>query len=233
MRKIGLIGGMSWKSTRIYYDAINRGVQARLGGLHSADLLIASLDFAPVAAMQAAGEWEAAGDLLVRTAKDLERAGAGCIALATNTMHTCAPAVTAAIGVPFVHIGDALAAALARDGRTRPLLLGTRFTMEDGFLSDRLRAHGLAPMTPDAAGRTVVHETIYAELCRGIVSEPSRLRFLEIIADGRRRGADSVILGCTEIVMLIAPDSASLPGYDTTALHAAALVDFALAETGA
>ncbi len=229
MKRIGLIGGMSWESTRIYYDAINRGVQARRGALHSADLLIASLDFAPIAAMQAEGRWDEAGALLAHNARTLQTAGADGIALATNTMHKCADAITAAIRVPFIHIVDALAAVLTRDGRRRPLLLGTRFSMEDGFFTARLKRHGIDAFTPDAASRAIVHDTIYDELCRGIVEAKSRERFLAIIEEGGKRGADSVILGCTEIVMLIDPKAAGLPAYDTTAIHCAALVDFAAA----
>jgi len=228
MRRVGIIGGMSWESTRLYYDAINRGVATRLGGLHSADLLIASANFAPIAEMQAQGRWDEAGDLLGEMAARLEGAGAEAVALATNTMHKCAAAIRTRIAIPFLHIGDALADALTADSRAKPLLLATRFTMEDGFLRDLLEARGLRVVTPGPEDRAMIHAAIFEELCRGIVNEHTRARFFDVIAAGDRAGADSVILGCTEIGMSISPGASALPVYDTAALHAVAIVDFML-----
>lgn len=229
MKTIGLIGGMSWESTRLYYAALNEGVRGRLGGLHSADILLRSVDFAPIAAMQSAGDWAGAGHFLADIARSLEQGGAGVIGLATNTMHKVAGAIIDAVRVPFVHIADPTADALVRDGRKRPLLLATRFTMEQDFYTALLRARGLEPILPDATERTDVHTIIYDELCRGVVREPSRRRYETIVDQASRRGADSLILGCTEVCLLLGPANASLPCYDTTALHAAALVDAALA----
>ena len=228
MKTIGLIGGMSWESTRLYYAALNEGVRDRLGGLHSADILLRSVDFAPVAAMQAAGRWDEAGDLLAAVARSLAGAGAGVIGLATNTMHKVADRIGAAVDVPFIHIAEPTAAALIRDGRRRPLLLATRFTMEEPFYTGLLTAKGLDAMVPDASERAEVHRVIYEELCRGTVSETSRAAYQDIIRTGAVRGADSVILGCTEVGMLVGPSNSALPTYDTTALHAAALIDAAL-----
>ncbi|MFZ4809079.1 MAG: aspartate/glutamate racemase family protein [Hyphomicrobiaceae bacterium] len=228
MKTIGLIGGMSWESTRLYYALLNETVRTRLGGLHSADILLRSVDFAPVAAMQAAGEWEAAGRFLADVARGLEAAGAGVIGLATNTMHKVAPAITAAIGVPFVHIAEPTAEALIGDGRRRPLLLATRFTMEEAFYLGLLRDKGLGPVVPDAAGRAEVHRVIYEELCRGVVQAASRRTYEALIETAARNGADSVILGCTEVCLLIGAENSALPVYDTTALHVEALIDAAL-----
>lgn len=228
MRTIGLIGGMSWESTRLYYAALNETVRARRGGLHSADILLRSLDFAPIADMQAAGRWDEAGRLLAGVAHALERAGAGVIGLATNTMHKLAPEITAAIGVPFVHIAEPTASALQRDGRRRPLLLATRFTMEQDFYVGLLRERGIDPVVPDEMDRAEVHRIIYDELCRGVVDEVSRAKYERLIRKAETSGADSVILGCTEVCLLIGPDNSALPTFDTTALHVAALVDEAL-----
>jgi len=228
MKTIGLIGGMSWESTRLYYALLNETVRARLGGLHSADILLRSVDFAPVAAMQSAGAWDEAGRLLADVARSLEAAGAGVIGLATNTMHKVAPAITTAVSVPFIHIAEPTAAALIRDGRRQPLLLATRFTMEEPFYLGLLQAKGLAPVVPDAAGRAEVHRVIYEELCLGRVEGASRRTYEALIETARRSGADSVILGCTEVCLLVGPENAALPVYDTTALHVGALVDAAL-----
>lgn len=228
MRTIGLIGGMSWESTRLYYDAINVGVRERLGGLHSARCLLYSVDFAPIAAMQAEGRWGEAGEALAEAARALERAGADCIALATNTMHKVADAVTQAVALPFIHIAAPTARALAEAGRRTPLLLATAFTMEQDFYKGLLAGRGFDVLVPDAESRADIHRIIYEELCRGIVDERSRRRYEEITYQGRSRGADSVILGCTEITMLLGNANSALPTFDTTALHARALVDFAL-----
>lgn len=228
MRTIGLIGGMSWESTAHYYAAVNRETARRLGGLHSAPLLLHSLDFAPVAALQAAGDWDEAGRRLAAIAAGLEAAGAGLIGLATNTMHIVAGRIEAAIGVPFLHIADPTADALTGDGFETVGLLGTRFTMELPFYADRLRERGLVPLVPEV-GRTDLNAIIYEELCRGIVTERSRATYLAAIEALAARGAEAVILGCTEIGMLVDDSTSPLPVYDTTELHARALVAEALA----
>ena len=228
MKTIGLIGGMSWESTAHYYGAINRETARLRGGLHSAPLLLHSLDFAPIAQLQAAGEWDQAGALLAQSARKLEDAGAELIGLATNTMHHVAEAITAAISVPFIHIADPTADALAADGMERVGLLGTRFTMEMPFYRERLEARGFAVLVPEV-GRTNLHGIIYEELCRGIVREESRRIYISAIELLAARGADAVILGCTEINMLIDDSNSPLPVYDTTELHAKALVAAALA----
>jgi aspartate racemase len=228
VKTIGLIGGMSWESTRIYYELLNRGVQQRLGGLHSARVIISSVDFAPIALMQAEGRWLEAGDTLAAAARNLERAGADVIALATNTMHKVAATVVEAIRVPFLHIADPLAARIIEAGKSRPLLLATRFTMENPFIIDRLASHGIEAMVPDQEGRARLHGIIYDELCKGIVTDAPRVH--RLIDDGVARGADCVILGCTEICMLVGANDVNVPVYDTTAIHATALVEFSLSE---
>lgn len=228
MRAIGLIGGMSWESTRTYYEHLNKGVQQRLGGLHSARVIISSVDFAPIASMQAEGHWQEAGNVLASAATSLERGGAAVVALATNTMHKVATIISEAIRIPFLHIADPLVMRLEEAGKSRPLLLATKFTMEDRFLIHRLASHGITAMVPPQHGRAMLHRIIYDELCKGIVTDASRVRGL--IDDGAAAGADCVILGCTELGMLISPNDADLPVYDTTAIHAAALVAFSLDE---
>lgn len=228
MKTIGLIGGMSWESTAHYYRVINQEVAARLGGLHSAEIIIRSVDFAPIAAMQSAGDWDGAGRALAAIAGRLEAAGAEVIGLATNTMHIVADQLTAALSVPFVHIAEPTSAALLADGFETVGLLGTRFTMEMGFYRDRLAASGLIPLIPEV-DRTNLNGIIYEELCRGIVTEQSRRIYVTAIERLAARGAEAVILGCTEIGMLIDDSISPLPVYDTTDLHAKALVTAALA----
>jgi aspartate racemase len=228
MRTIGLIGGMSWQSSKLYYDRINALVVERLGGLHSAKLILHSIDFAPMAAWQAEGEWNAAGAYLAGIAQGLERAGADMVAIGANTMHKVAPQVQAAVKIPLVHIIDALANALRADGRSRPLLLGTRYTMEDGFFTSYLENKGLNPITPDKPARDALQASIYEELVKGIVTQATIDRTRDTIHDAGMDGADSVIFGCTEIGMMFPPTDAGLPGYDTLDLHARALVDAAL-----
>lgn len=230
MKTIGLIGGMSWESTRLYYEQINRGVQQRLGGLHSARVLLSSLDFAPIATMQSEARWDEAATLLTAEALRLEKAGAAVIAMTTNTMHKCAPAIVTALRAPFLHIVDPLAEQLNVDGRKRPLLLATRFTMEERFFIERLETRDLQPIVPSAQGRTELHRIIYEELCHGIVKADATQVARQLVADAAALGADSVILGCTEICMLIQPGTVALPVYDTTTIHAAALVDFSLSD---
>lgn len=228
MRTIGLIGGMSWQSSRLYYDRINQAVAGRLGGAHSARIILNSLDFGPIAKMQAAGQWREAGAHLANAAQALERAGADVIAIGANTMHKVAEQVKAAVAVPLLHIGDALAAELRRDARSRPLLLGTRYTMEDRFLIDHLERKGIGAVTPDKTDRDALHAIIYDELIRGVVTDAARTTVRAMIDRSGEQEADSVIFGCTEIGMLFPPTEAGLPGYDTLEIHADALVEFSL-----
>jgi aspartate racemase len=229
MRRLGLMGGMSWESTAVYYRLLNQGVAARAGGLHSAPLLIESFDFAPIAAMQAAGDWDAAGRVLAEAARRLERAGAEGIALTTNTMHHVAHAIEEAVRIPLLHIVDATGAALHAAGVRRAGLLGTRYTMELPFWRDRLADRfGVELAVPDAGDRAFVHRVIYDELCLGRINPDSRAEFAAIIQRLGTAGAEAVVFGCTEIALLIHPGDSPLPAFDTTALHADAAVDFIL-----
>jgi aspartate racemase len=227
MKTIGLIGGMSWESSAHYYAILNRETARIRGGLHSAPVVLHSVDFAPIEALQRAGEWDKAGQVLAVIAQGLEAQGAGVIGLATNTMHICAPQIVAALTVPFVHIAAPTAEALLADGIGRVGLLGTRFTMEQPFYADILRGQGLEVLVPDV-GITNLNGIIYEELCRGIVRDASRQVYVEAIGRLMARGAEAVILGCTEIGMLIDDSVSPLPTYDTTDLHARALVAAAL-----
>ncbi|HYE49062.1 MAG TPA: aspartate/glutamate racemase family protein [Azospirillaceae bacterium] len=228
MRTLGLIGGMSWESTALYYRHLNEIAKERLGGLHSAPVLLHSFDFDEIARLQGAGDWDTAAGLLTDAARGLERAGAEALLICTNTMHLVAGQVQAAVGVPLLHIADATGEALRRAGCRRPVLLGTRFTMEKEFYRGRLAERfGIDALVPDEAGRGLVHRVIYEELCRGEVRAESRAAYLAEIA--RLPGADAVILGCTEIGMLIGAGDLDLPVFDTTRLHAEAAMDFALA----
>lgn len=229
MRRIGIIGGMSWESTQLYYRLINERVRAVKGGLSSAPLLIHSVDFAPVAALQAAGDWAGLTAMMVAAGLDLKAAGVEALAIATNTMHKMAGEVAAATGLPLIHIADATAAAVRAAGLSDVALLATRFTMEQDFYRDRLSAAGLRILTPEAAERAEVHRIIYEELCRGLVRDESRAAYAGIIAGLEKRGAQAVILGCTEITLLVRPQDTDLPLFDTTALHAAAIADWAMA----
>jgi aspartate racemase len=228
MKTLGVIGGMSWESSAVYYRLINQGVAARAGGLHSAPLLLHSLDFGAVAAAQAAGDWPGLADRLGAAAQGLAHAGAGALLLATNTMHKLAAPIEAAAGVPLLHIADATGRALRDAGVTRAALLGTRFTMEDpSIVRDRLRQrHGVTTLLPDDVGRATVHRVIYEELCRGRIEPASRAAFVALIEDLRAAGAEAVILGCTEIGLLIDQSHSPLPVFDTTTLHAAEAVDW-------
>lgn len=231
MKTIGLIGGMSWESTAIYYRLMNEMVRERLGGVHSARLLLWSFDFADIAERQHAGDWDGAAALMVDAARRLEDGGAAALVICTNTMHRMAQEVEAAVRIPLIHIADATAEAMKAAGVTRPILLATRFTMEQEFYKGRLAArHGIAPTVPDAAGRDAVHRVIYEELVRGVVTAPSKAAYLAEVARIRERtDVDGLILGCTEITMLVGQADFDIPVFDTTALHAAAAVDFALA----
>jgi aspartate racemase len=228
MRTIGLLGGMSWESSIEYERLINEGVRARLGGTHSADLIIRSYDFAVIEAMQEAGEWDAAGALLAADARRLQDAGADVVVLCTNTMHAVADRIEAAIDVEFLHLADATAAAAIAIGVERVALLGTRYTMEHDFYRGRLERHGLAVIVPDEPDRTLVHDVIYDELVRGIVSDESRTAYLAVVDRLVARGAEGVIAGCTEIELLVTADDVAVPYFATTRLHAQAAVAAAL-----
>lgn len=230
LRRLGVLGGMSWESTAVYYRRLNQGVAARCGGLHSAPLLLDSLDFAPVAALQADGQWDALGASLAQAAVRLREAGAEGLLLATNTMHRVAPALEAAVGpLPLLHIGDAIGAALRVAGHRRVGLLGTRFTMEQPFLIGHLQSrHGLDVQVPGPADRLRVHALIYDELCRGRVLAASREALRAVVARLAGQGAEAVVLGCTELGLLIDPvehrEQLAIPAFDSTALHADAAV---------
>jgi aspartate racemase len=230
VKTLGLLGGMSWESTAIYYRLLNEIVRERLGGLHSAKLLLHSFDFAEIAERQHHGDWDGAGVLLADAARKLEAGGAEGLLICTNTMHKLAGQVQAAVSIPLIHIADATAVAVKGAGVRRPALLATRFTMEQDFYKGRLAdKYGLEPMVPDQAGRDMVHRVIYDELCQGIVSEPSKAAYLDEVARLRRdEKIDGVILGCTEITMLIGQGDFDIPVFDTTRIHAEAAVNFAL-----
>ncbi|HET7203428.1 MAG TPA: aspartate/glutamate racemase family protein [Steroidobacteraceae bacterium] len=230
MKTIGLIGGMSWESTVPYYRAINEAVRARLGGLHSAKLVLYSMDFDEVERLQRADRWDVAGQVLGDAGRALAAAGADFVLICANTMHRVAPAVEAAAGLPLLHIADATAEAILAAGHRRVGLLGTRYTMEQEFYRERLmNPHGLEVMVPDATDRAIVHRVIFDELCRGQVLGASRAEYRRIMAALVSRGAEAVILGCTELPMLVGAADASVPLFDTTALHAQRAVDWALA----
>lgn len=212
---------MSWESTIPYYRQINQTIKSRLGGLHSAKLLLYSVDFHDIEQLQRAGQWEEAAELLADAAQKLEQAGAQGLVLCTNTMHKVAPQLESAVRIPLLHIADPTAAAIKTAGLTHVGLLGTRFTMEQDFYRARLEAqHGLHVLIPDENDRTVVHDIIYQELCQGIIREDSRAYYLDIIERLRADGAQAVILGCTEISLLVEPQHVVLPLFDTTQLHA-------------
>ncbi|MER5866338.1 aspartate/glutamate racemase family protein [Kitasatospora sp. NPDC002040] len=228
MKVIGLIGGMSWESSAEYYRLLNELTRDRLGGLHSARCVLWSVDFAEIEQLQAAGEWDRAGAVLADAARALEAAGAELLLICTNTMHKVADRVAAAVSVPLLHLADATALAVGAAGLTRVGLLGTAFTMEQSFYRDRLAAHGLDVLVPDAPGRAVVHRVIYEELCLGVVREESRAAYRTVIEELVARGAQGVILGCTEIELLISPADSPVPVFATTRLHAEAAIAAAL-----
>ena len=230
MKTLGLLGGMSWESTAIYYRLLNEIVRERLGGLHSAKLLLHSFDFAEIAERQHHGDWDGAGVLLADAARKLKAGGAEGLLICTNTMHKLAGQVQAAVSIPLIHIADATAVAVKGAGVRRPALLATRFTMEQDFYKGRLAdKYGLEPMVPDQAGRDMVHRVIYDELCQGIVSAPSKAAYLDEVTRLRRdEKIDGVIMGCTEITMLIGQGDFDIPVFDTTRIHAEAAVNFAL-----
>jgi aspartate racemase len=229
MKTIGLLGGMSWESTVGYYRAINEGVKKALGGLHSAKIVLYSVDFSPIEKMQARGDWAGMAEILSEAARGIHSAGADFLLICTNTMHKVAPEIEKAIQIPILHISDATAEALLKDGVKTVGLLGTAFTMEQDFYRGRLeKKHGLEVLVPDAAGRKTVHNTIYSELCLGKISPESRADFIRIIESMAEDGAEAVILGCTEIGILVRQKDTKVKLYDTTAIHAAKAVEYAL-----
>lgn len=229
MKTIGLIGGISWESSAEYYRLINEGIKARKKGFHSARCLMWSFDFAEIEALQKKGDWDKAAKMMVNAAHVLERGGADCIVICANTMHRMAGDVQAAVDIPLLHVADATARAVLGAQMGHVGLLGTIYTMEQNFLKGRLTVkHGLEVMVPDEDARKVVNDVIYKELVKGVVKKKSREAYVKIINDLAAKGAQGVILGCTEIGMLIKPGDAAVPTFDTTVLHAAAAVEFAL-----
>ncbi len=229
MKTIGLIGGMSWESTQTYYRLINVAIREKLGGLHSARLVLYSVDFHDIEILQRQGDWQAAGVLLAQAAQSLQAAGADMVVICTNTMHKVAEQVQAAVSIPLLHIADPTAQAIRAAGFQRVALLGTRFTMEQDFYRARLeQQHGLQVIVPEQNERDVVHRIIYEELCLGQIKPESKTAYLNIIRQLQTRGAQAVILGCTEISLLVQQTDLDLPLFDTTALHATAAADAAL-----
>ena len=230
MRRVGLLGGMSWESSAQYYRMINEEVRSRLGGLHSADCVLRSVDFAPIEVLQRRGEWAQAGRVMAAEARALADAGAELLVLCTNTMHKVADAITEAIEIPLVHIADATAEAVIREGIHTVGLLATAYTMEQDFYVGRLRdRHGLDVLVPGEADRRLVHEVIYNELCVGLIEDSSREQYCRVMAELAARGAEGILLGCTEIDLLVQADDAAVPIFDTTRLHVQKAVDIALA----
>lgn len=229
MKTIGLIGGMSWESTVVYYQLLNRLTREQCGGLHSAQLLLWSFDFAKIEALQAANQWSEATKEMIGAARRLEKGGAQCIVICTNTMHKMADEVAAAVDIPLIHIADATAAAIQAANVKKPLLLATRYTMEQDFYKGHLAdQHGINVTIPNDNDRTVVHEIIYNELCLGIVQADSREKYQHIVQRSVDDGADGVILGCTEVGLLLSPQDIPVKAFDTTELHARAALQFAL-----
>ena len=227
-RTLGIIGGMSWESTQSYYRLINEGIKAKLGNLHSADLLIHSVDFAPIGELQAQSKWEELGDVMVNSGERLQAAGAQGLLIATNTMHKVAEQVKAATNLPLIHIADATADAIKQQGFTKIALLGTQFTMTEDFYKQRLIDASLQVLIPDIDARAEVHRIIYDELCQGQLLDSSRQYYTQVINELAAQGAEGVILGCTEIGLLISQADSPIPVFDTTAIHAAAAVQFLL-----
>jgi aspartate racemase len=228
LKTIGLIGGMSWESSLLYYRLINQDVKQRLGGLHSAQLLMYSVDFAPIEKLQHDGDWDGAAEILIDAARRLEAGGADFFLIGTNTMHQVADTIAGAVGIPLLHIADATAEVLLKDEVRRVGLLGTAFTMELDFYRGRIQQHGIDVVVPELHDRQMVHDIIYQELCQGQVDDESREVYLAIIERMREQRIDGVILGCTEICMLLQPQHTDIRLYDTTAIHAKQAVDHAL-----
>lgn len=228
MKTIGLIGGMSWESTQTYYRLLNQRVRDRLGGLHSAKLVLYSVDFAEIEALQQQGDWANAAKVLSSAAQSVQSAGADFLLICTNTMHKVAPQIERAVSLPLLHIADATARVLLAEGVSRVGLLGTRFTMEQSFYRERLEAHGIKVIVPDHSQRELIHSIIYAELCQGVVNPDSRVAYLDVVTALAERGAQAVILGCTEIGLLIHQRDTPVKLYDTTEIHADQAVELAL-----
>jgi len=229
MKTIGLLGGMSWESSLQYYRIINEAVRARLGGLHSAQILMFSVDFAGIEAMQARGEWERAGEELAEAAQRLERGGADFLVLCTNTMHKVADDIEQRVRIPLLHIADATGARIRKAGLGRVGLLGARFTMEQDFYRSRLRERlGIEVLVPGERERGRIHQIIYEELCRGIVKPESKRTYLAVMQGLVAQGAEAIVLGCTEIMLLVREEDVTVPVFDTTAIHATAAVELAL-----
>ncbi len=229
LKTIGLIGGMSWESSLEYYRAINEGIKARLGGLHNARSLMLTVDFAEIERFQHTGDWDSAGKILVSAAQALERGGADCIVICTNTMHKLAPQIGAAVKIPLLHIADATAERIQAQRLKRVGLLGTAFTMEQDFYKGRLiEKFGLEVVVPSAADRGIVHRVIYDELCLGVINPASKTEYVRIMDQLVSDGVEGIILGCTEIMLLVGQADSSVPTFDTTTLHALKAVDFAL-----
>jgi len=229
MKTIGIIGGMSWESTAVYYQNLNRMAQQRLGGLHSAQLLLWSFDFAEIEEHQASGNWDSATQSMVEAAQRLALGGADCIVIATNTMHLMAREVQDAVDVPLIHIADATASAIKAAGSSAPLLLGTWFTMEKDFYKGHLKEHhGIEARIPNDQDRDTVHQVIYDELCQGQIRPESKQAYLDIVRRGQADGADGVIFGCTEVGLLISAEDLDVPAFDTARLHVEAAIEFAL-----
>ncbi|RUO25513.1 aspartate/glutamate racemase [Aliidiomarina minuta] len=231
MKTIGLIGGMSWESTQTYYRLINQKVRDQLGGFHSAKLVLYSVDFAEMEALQHQGDWQATAQILNAAGQALEQAGAEFLVLCTNTMHKVADELQQAVSIPLLHIADATAQTLKKDDVTCVGLLGTRFTMEQRFYIDRLQAHGIQVVVPDEPQRELIHSVIFNELCQGVINTNSKAAYLDIISSLAERGAQGVILGCTEISLLIQASDTEIQLYDTTEIHAEQAVQYALGKT--
>ena len=230
MKTLGLIGGMSWVSTAEYYRMINELVAERLGGLHSARIILESVDFGEIENLKLAGRWTEIGAHLAAAAARLESHGADAIVLCTNTMHYVAETIEDAVTVPFIHIADTTARAITATGSSRVGLLATAFTMESSFYRDRVASHGLEVLTPDAADRDQVSSIIYNELCHNVIRPESRALYLDVVGRLLAEGVEGIILGCTEVELLIGPDDVTVPVFPTTLLHAQAAVDFALSD---
>ena len=228
MKRIGLLGGMSWESSVEYERIINEAVRKRLGGTHSADLIIRSYDFAAIEALQEAGDWERAGELLASDARVLEEAGAELLVLCTNTMHKLADRISDAVSIPFLHIADATHDAISRSDVDTVALLGTRYTMEQPFYRDRIEALGTKVLIPDEPDRSIIHDVIFEELVRGVVNPQSKAAYLDAVERLIGQGAQGVIAGCTEIEMLIGPDDVDVPFFATASIHALAAVEASL-----
>lgn len=231
MKTIGLLGGMSWESTATYYRIINQEMKRRLGGLHSAKILLYSVDFQEIESLQHQGRWDETADILSRAAQRIETAGADLLLICTNTMHKVAPEIQSRVQIPLLHIADATAGRIQAEGYQRLALLGTRFTMEQEFYKGRLEDRfGLKVMVPDSDDRERIHRVIYDELCLGEIKTASRRSYAAIIRKMEAAGAEAVILGCTEIALLVGPEDTDLPLFDTTRIHALAAVDAALSQ---